>query len=393
MPHSFVHTTRALRDQRGGAPSALMLIGLLLFCAGWGYWATHASVPIYATSAQARLVSKQEPVVVQAQAEGPLVEIVSGVATPVAEAQVLARVDGRKLSLELEQQRALLKLIDEVEQPALKRQIELLEASMSQGATLSARIKESEAQLQESIAAERHAKEELKRQEMLLSVGAQTEAGISAQRALVERLAQGVTRWRSTISRVRGEGGQERRAFGAEVAKLEQAQGTLSRERAALVGSLSQLELALSRYQLTAPISGTLTSPTPRPQVGAIVTLGQPLAIIVPDGPVIVEATFDPKGLSGRVAKGQRAKLRLDAFVWTRYGELELEVIEVAREPVDGLLYVRAALIHEAKLSPQLRRHGLTGRIEVAIEQLTPWALLLRQLGQRLDGPAEEPSL
>lgn len=393
MPQPFIHTTRALRDDSRGAWLGLSAL-LVIFCALWGGWATLTRVPVYATTSQARHVSKARPVLVQAREAGALLEVELGVSKVVTQGQVLARVDARQRELELARQRALIKVIDDSELPALKRQLEILSkmsAGGAQGAVSDANVKATLAQLNEALAQEREAQELLKRQEQLLGAGAQAEVIVVTQRALVERLGQSVLRWRATLKRARGEGELELRALERERAELERAIGALERERAELEANQRELEYLLTRYVVRAPVAGVLSASKPY-QVGELVAANEVLAVIVPDGEVIVEATFEPRGLTGRIEPGQAARMRLDAFAWTRYGELKLTVTEVAREPVDGRLRVLCAVDDASTTDAKLLRHGLTGTLEITIEEVAPWALLLRQLGQRFDSPPPEDS-
>lgn len=391
MPQPFIHTTRALRDDSRGAWLGLTAL-TVVFCALWGGWAILTRVPIYATSSHARLVSKARPILVQAREAGALLEVELGVSQVVSQGQPLARLDARQRELELARQRALIKVIDDSELPALKRQIEIMtqmNAVGAQGAVSAANVKESQAQLNEALAQERQAQDLLKRQEKLLGAGAQSEVIVVTQRALVERLAQSVLRWRATLKRARGEGELSLRALEAQRAELERALGALERERAQLEANQRELEYALTRYVVSAPVSGVLTASKPY-QVGELVAANEVIAVIVPSGEVILEATFEPRGLTGRIEPGQAARMRLDAFAWARYGELKLTVTEVAREPVEGRLRVLCTIDAMNKVNPQLLRHGLTGTLEITIEEVAPWALLLRQLGQRFDSPPSD---
>jgi membrane fusion protein (multidrug efflux system) len=104
----------------------------------------------------------------------------------------------------------------------------------------------------------------------------------------------------------------------------------------------------------------------------------------VPRGELHVVASFPAERALGWVRPGAPARVRLDAFPWTWFGQVEASVREVGLEPKQGLLRVELTLAPSADERIPLR-HGLTGQVEVEIERATPLALLVRAAGRRDD--------
>ena len=68
----------------------------------------------------------------------------------------------------------------------------------------------------------------------------------------------------------------------------------------------------------------------------------------------------------------------------------ELVVARVGNEPRDGLVRVELDVRRAPGCIPIT--HGLQGSVEVAVERVSPIELVLRAVGQALDGDAERAS-
>ena len=86
---------------------------------------------------------------------------------------------------------------------------------------------------------------------------------------------------------------------------------------------------------------------------------------------------------------GQRVRFALDGFPWLQYGFVEGNVTHVGSEPRGGRIRVECAVRqHPPGLSLE---HGLPGRAEIIVEEVSPFTLLLRAAGQaalELEQPA-----
>lgn len=146
-------------------------------------------------------------------------------------------------------------------------------------------------------------------------------------------------------------------------------------------------ELALLRQQhiVRAPAAGFLAAMT-QLQPGKFVERGDTLGTIVPKADYRVEGQFTPDDALGQIDIGQLAKVRLIGTPWTQYGDIEAEVSQVAGAIQDGLVRVQLRLI--GPLPPALvLRQDLPVSVEIATEQLSPMALLMRTGGVWLNQP------
>ncbi|MEM7028649.1 MAG: hypothetical protein AAF629_03570 [Chloroflexota bacterium] len=97
-------------------------------------------------------------------------------------------------------------------------------------------------------------------------------------------------------------------------------------------------------------------------------------------GASTIEARFSP-AVQGRIQPGQTARLRLDSYPWLQYGTVPAVVTTVPRTPRDGWLVVRLD-ISAVPPSPMVLDFGMTGVVEVAVEEVSPADLLLRAAGR-----------
>ena len=159
----------------------------------------------------------------------------------------------------------------------------------------------------------------------------------------------------------------------------------LRREAAAMVGAIEDLEAHVEHLRhdleertLRAPIDG-LVGWLSDQRSGAFAAAGQRMAEVVPSGEIRAVAYF-PVASLGRLRPGQPARIRLEAYPWAQFGALRGEVERLATEPEAGK--IRAELRVDADpASPIVLEHGLTGRVEVEVEAISPALLVLRAAG------------
>jgi membrane fusion protein (multidrug efflux system) len=72
--------------------------------------------------------------------------------------------------------------------------------------------------------------------------------------------------------------------------------------------------------------------------------------------------------------------MSLDGFPWTQFGMLKGSVRSVSGEVRDGSVRVEIALSPDSE-SRVPRQHGLPGRVEIQVEQITPASLIWRTAG------------
>jgi multidrug resistance efflux pump len=128
-----------------------------------------------------------------------------------------------------------------------------------------------------------------------------------------------------------------------------------------------------------APVAGRLGEVATL-QVGGMVHVGARLGAVVPPGALKIMTDFLPPAALGRIQPGQPARLRLEGFPWTQYGDVAATVASVASEVREGRVRVELAVRPEAAPLIPLQ-HGLPGTIEVEVDHVSPAQLVLRTAG------------
>jgi membrane fusion protein (multidrug efflux system) len=243
-----------------------------------------------------------------------------------------------------------------------------------------ASILEARARLREAEASASYLTLDMERKSQLRSSGliseldfARAKSDSAKQQAVVDALRASIVRQEKQKSAQRSERQARIESLRREMAQLA---GQSRKSGAALDRLRSEVELR----RIVASVDGVLGEVAPL-RVGAVITAGEKLAAIVPDGKLRVIAQFKPSAALGRIRAGQNAKLRLDGFPWTQYGTLTARVSEVANEVREG--YVRVELTPAAHARMPLQ-HGLPGITEVEVERIAPAALLMRVAGQQV---------
>lgn len=115
--------------------------------------------------------------------------------------------------------------------------------------------------------------------------------------------------------------------------QLEQKEATLFKEvgeartdaQAELLGITARLKSSDSQVQqntITSPVDGIIQS-IPNTSSGSVIQPGGTVAVIVPTTPTaLLEAKLSPRDI-GFVSVGQKARIKIDAFDYSRYGALD----------------------------------------------------------------------
>ena len=97
---------------------------------------------------------------------------------------------------------------------------------------------------------------------------------------------------------------------------------------------LNKARAKLARTRLSAPINGTVQQLALTTQ-GQVVTTGQQLMVVIPDGDKLQVEIFVSNLDIGFVKLGQEAAIKVDAFPFTRFGTLNGKVIRIAKDAID----------------------------------------------------------
>lgn len=160
----------------------------------------------------------------------------------------------------------------------------------------------------------------------------------------------------------------------------------------ALHSQLIKAQRRLRLTQLRAPVTGTVQQLAVH-TTGGVVTQAQPLMVIVPDSaPLEIEARLENKDV-GFVRAGQAAKVKVETFLFTKYGLLEGQVLNVSRDAIadeKGVLNynLRVALARDALVVDDVERMlspGMAVRVEVKTGRRTVLDYLLSPLKVVID--------
>ncbi len=249
-------------------------------------------------------------------------------------------------------------------------------------------MEEARTKVREAEAPLEHAKRERSRYEQMYKGGLGSEQDF--QRAAVEvvRNESAVATARSAILRIESEQSTRNRQRDARIAEIRTGIAKLEGERVNAGATLRRASHDVGRRVIRAPIDGIVGEASVlRP--GGVLTEGARVASIIPAGKLHIVANFPPKAAYGRLTAGSPAKLRLKGFPWTEFGVVQAVVSNVAAEDREGLTRVELAL---RGIQPEriVLKHGMPGELEVQIESVPPYKLVLRTAGQWLtsSGPA-----
>jgi membrane fusion protein (multidrug efflux system) len=383
MPAAFRQTLRALSaDHHRRRRTLLVFVAIALLLLAWLGWFVLAGVPIHAVSDRARIQASDQVHPVDVQISGRVVSVHLPVGASVRAGETLLVLDTTDVGLRLAETRAT--------QRGLAAQIEALEAELAarQQALAEtekvgqASVSEAAALRQETQATAGLAAKEDRRVEKLHQAGVVPEADRDrAQASVVEKQAALTARARrlTVLETQARRDVVERRAANANLARTL-AELRADHDRAAV--HIARLDDELERHTVRAPISGRLGD-VRAPQVGSVVAVGQTVAVVTPDGALQVIADFSPSDAVGRIRVGQPARMRVTGFAWTQYGMLHATVSAMSSEVMDGRIRVELTLKDNERSAIPVS-HGLTGIVEIELEEISPRALVLRAVGQLL---------
>lgn len=382
MQTPFSRTLRSLEVDRGlGLP---VLVGAIVLLGAWSAWFVGGRVTVYETTRSARLEVDETARALISELDGEVVAAHASLDQAVAEGDPVFEIDLEPLQIE--------------EDEALARRLSLSEQSGAVSAALEAEIA-----AQESAAA---AQQGAVSQARALAEQAEAAAALAEEEAArATRLAEGGTLSASESGRLRSEAVQARAAADAARAAARRASADAERDRsdrkvrvealrreladldaqtASADASLASVGRRLDRSVVKAPIDGRIIELAAL-KPGDRVRAGEHLGSVLPDGTLRAIAHFPPHVALGRLAPGQEAALRLDAFPWAEYGTLPARVLSVAGEARYGQIRVELEVLADASSTAIPLQHGLVGSAEVAVEQVSPAELVLRTVGRRLD--------
>jgi multidrug resistance efflux pump len=363
------------------------LVGALALLVGWSAWMRYARVCVYATTGRARLEVSRMVHRVAAQEQGRIAGLRLELGHAVGAGDVLLELDSvveeRRLDEALTHAEAL-----SHKAVALRAEVAAQEEVRAWQLRVDARtIARAELDLQQAAhTAEHHSSlariEERLQDEQLASLIDRLNAESQEVDGKLKRSAAEVDIERLTAT----QGYDERRAR-ATIVELTRQLADLEAQSNEADAAIATARAQLERRVVRAPAAGTLGTVAPL-QLGDVVKVGDALAVVIPSEDVHVVAEFDPADAVGRISRGQPARVRLNGFAWTQFGTLDARVTEVASEPRDRTIRVELG-VDPSRMHAMPIRHGMPGTVEIEVEQVAPWELLLRRasLVVHVNGP------
>lgn len=389
MPSQFSRTTRSLANDTSRFSLVVWAFAAILL-GGWMTWFFFGAVNVYEVSKRARIEVRQAAHSLEASLPGRIVSTSLIIGQEVKLGDVLVELDATAERLRLQEEEARLKAIPP-RIASLNKEILLREQGGTRdlqsaaAATETARFRSAE-----MIAATEFAKDNARRLKEESSFGGVPQ--IEALRALNESQKLEATRdaLNSEVRRLESDAQARSSQNLAQVQSLRGALAALEGDMATIVATVARLKLDIERHMVRAPVSGRIGEAAAL-RTGANITQGQKLAMIVPQGELMIVADFNPAAVLGRIKPGQRATLRLDGFPWAQFGSVDAIVSRVASEIRDGQARVEFATVPVSS-QKNLLQHGLPGTIEVTVDRMTPAVMILRAAGQMLSATAQQPA-
>jgi multidrug resistance efflux pump len=386
MPSPFSRTIRSLNAERSKLSTAATVASVMIL-GGWSLWFVAARVAIYETSEAARLEVDGAVHPIEAAVSGRVVRtgLVIGREVQAGEALVEIESDAQRLQLIEEEARAsalTAQLAALREQTTDERRVQ---SEMRAAAPVA--VDEAKARYEEAVAAARAASEEYRVLAGLRAEALVAELSVVKARAEADRLQAAADATKLAASRQDKDQRAKQSGQQAVVENLNRDTATLEGEIKMRAAIIERLKHEIDLRVVRAPASGKLGE-TAALQPGQFVREGDKLGAVIPDGKLRAVAEFAPPAAIGRIQVGQRARLRLDGFAWTEYGQVSATVSRTASEPRSGRVRVELAVSPES--APRVpSQHGLPGKVEIEIERISPAELAIRSVGKMLSQKAE----
>jgi multidrug resistance efflux pump len=378
---SFARTWRLLaiakiRTQLGA------IVALSILFTAWLGWLVIGKVSVYVSSEQASFVAERYPEGIQAAVSGVIVFCNLHLGQRVHDGEILAKLDARQYELQLMQATASLKANEDAID-AIKEEIAAQERAREGIAKLVyASARAGNAKVAVSRASQQFQEKE---SEVLRKLNekdlASTLDALRAERENATTRAQTT----ATSAEAAQATSSERATLldrDAQIAALTKLLTDAQSQVDVLKANIETINYQIELRNIRARANGVLADVT-QCALGASITPDQEGGILVPDSDVLIAAYFKPQQVVGRVRPGQLATVRVNNFPWTQYGTVGGTVERVGSEAgKNGLVRIELRVSRENRSIPIM--DGLTAVVEVEVEKISPFQLLLRTMGQQL---------
>lgn len=384
MATGFSRTIRTLGAD-GFRPSLLGMgvVGLLL--GAWATWCVCGRITLYEVSPNARLEIDRAAYAVQSPISGHVTSAGLAIGREVKQGDVLFELDSHAERLQLAEEQSRL-AAGELEVAALDRQIAVeQQARNDEQRTAGMAAEVARANAREASAQAAQAAGEAVRLATLKAEKLVSQRDYEAGQSEDQRRRAAVDSLNMEIRRIEQERQAKDSERGTRIRKLATDISRLRGQEAVTRSTLERLSYEIERRKVRASTGGRIGEAA-IVRAGGVVSEGERLGAIIPEGRLLVVAQFPPPAALGRVRPGQRARLRLTGYPWIQYGAVAAIVARVSSEVRDGTVRVELSVDPGQHTAIPLQ-HGLPGSIEVEVEKISPARLLMRVAGQAVSEP------
>jgi membrane fusion protein (multidrug efflux system) len=384
----FSRSFRTLEAEPEGRSRVAMFAAVVVLVA-WATWFARAHLTVYATSTAARVEVTRATHPVDVPVAGRVVSVNVRLDQVATEGDVLAQLDDQVEQLQLAEARARAEgLVPQVD--ATRVEIAAEERALGDlSNTQNAAIAGATARIQEATVAAALAKDEAARADKLHTSGSVSDVEAIRARADSDQKAASQAAALSDVMKLQHQYRTDHDDRRTRLASLALDAAKLEADLANVKATIATLEHDIARRRVLAPASGRIGE-IGNVQPGSVVKEGERIATIVSTGELRVIAQYAPADALGLVHAGQMARVRLEGFPWTEYGEVKARVTDVARELRDGHARVELEVVQASPRIPL--QHGMPGTVQIELEQATPMELVLRAAGHLVAGTHAVPA-
>ncbi|MBN1944299.1 MAG: HlyD family efflux transporter periplasmic adaptor subunit [Bradymonadales bacterium] len=343
-------------------------------------------IPVYEVTSYARLEVSDRPHPVVSQISGRVVHNHMAIGLDVVAGQLLLELDDEAERIALDQSNVLLADL-EARKRAIEEQIRSIEqALLSHRDADQAAVAEARAWIREARARLEHAEQREEERQRL------HERSLATAQELRDAQAEVAVRSAEVQARQRQAEWTDLERAAAQVDRQTEM-AELQRDLAAINGEIETQRVAVRRIEheielrrVRAPISGVLAESQESPP-GSFVEEGVALATVIPPGELGVVAYYSPAS-AGRIHPGDPARIRFPGFPWMQYGTIGANVANVASETRSGSIRVDLSIAPQPDTQIPLQ-HSLPAVVEIEVERVSPFTLILRAVGGWIRGDEE----
>jgi membrane fusion protein (multidrug efflux system) len=395
----FQRTQRALSGDEFGirvtlvSVSVTALVALLL-------WGLFARIPILKVSTAGRIEPHNAIHRIEPQEAGKVLASHLALDKQVNEGDVLVEFDSQEQKFELDQsqisQTTLTRDLSALTDQIARKKVELDHSIAADEAAL----REAEARSRELYPKYLLAQQRVRRAEAS-APGAISDLEKLESKTEAEELQRSNETQPIALQRIERDQKVRRAALESQLLQMDRDRLKIKGDLEALNVNIAKLKYQIEKRQLRASATGQLVDVV---ELAAddYIGQGQRLGTILAKGPLRVRARF-PQGTVGVLRPGQTARLKLDGYPWSVYGTVHATVASVGTEtPVlasqnPESVGMGGTVKVELEIQPPedrriLLQHGMTTTVEVEVARVSPFALMMRAIGEWNPGPAESGS-